>query len=248
VAIVRESWDSAWGNSSNFTIPKPTGVTTGDFLLIICCNDKATATHEMQIYESGSLDTDWTKIAEYGDSSSDAHVAAFWKISDGADGTPTVYQGASSYDCVGWFFRFSGVHSTSPIDAYTGNQSTTSASSFNMASLSHSAETYGVAASAWDGGDVRPLTMTGSGWSELEELGVNDTTTVGGNVGTSTDSSSLGPNVATDGTSDGWAYIKVWLAVGGIDIDNLSGVDGGNIVQISDVDVGDIVKFSGVPF
>lgn len=244
---VRESWNGTFSSSAtnDFSVDVPTGITAGDLLIIITACDSLSSSAVMSI-----TDIDWTKIDEFGDNgSSGVHIAAWWKEADGTETAESVIS-VSSYDYVGWYFRFSGADMTTPIYAYTGNQSTTSGTSFDMASLSTTGDVYGIAASGWDGGDCLPLTMTGNGWAELDELGQNFADRVGGNVGFNAAPGSLGANVTSD-SSDGWAYIKLHIAPlvpAGPAIDNIDGISGDTIVSISGVTVGDIVSMSGVTF
>jgi hypothetical protein len=241
-APVRESWAStASAEGINFTVNVASGIVAGNFLLIIVSNDYAGVSPIMSL--SG-----WTKIDEQGNSSSDCHIAAWWKEAAGGETDEVVSFSGFTLDAVGWYFRFSSVNMADPIYAQNGSQSSTSGNSFAMAALATIVDDYGVAATAWDGGDTLPLTMTADGWTELDEQGLDDSTKVGGNVGTNSAPGASGPSVTAD-ASDGWAYIKIHIAPTlGPAIDNLSGVPGDTIVQISDVAVGTIDNMSGVPF
>jgi hypothetical protein len=247
-APVLETWamsKDTGAEATSITLTAPSGIQAGDLLIIICgSDDSSSVPDKMSI--NGTTYPGWTEELQVGDATNDVHIGFWWKEAAGTEGSVVVDDALNNH--IGWYLRISGADTVAPIDAQNSGLGDGADTFFNATALSHSVDTLGICISAWDGGDCYPLTMSGSGWSETDDQRNSTSTAVlSANFGTSTDSSTSGPNV-TSQVSDGYAYIKTWIAPGGIDIDNLSGVDGGNIVQISDVDVGDIVKFSGVPF
>ena len=81
---VIESWESNNGGSSRsstLTCSKPSGVTSGDLLVLIGYTDDTGNGDEFY------TKTGWTKIDESGTGSSDTHIAVYWRIADGTEGS-----------------------------------------------------------------------------------------------------------------------------------------------------------------
>ena len=241
--------DDGGSGSQTFTATAPSGIVAGNLLLILCMADAADDIDVMSI--NGTTYPGWTKVGESGDNLSDVHTAVWWKEAGGSEGD-VVIDDDDTNNHVAWYMRITGADTTTPIHKSAQGQSSSDASSFNMASFTTTIDNcLGVAIAGWNGADLTPHTMTGSGWSETDEQAAgSSSTSCAGNFGEAdlgTGGSKTGPTAGAAG-SDGWAYFKLAIAPGGPAIDNLSGVPGGDIVQISDVDVGDIDNMSGVTF
>lgn len=102
--------DNGNGTGTSLDISAPSGLQSGDFLLVFAGNDADNvATEELSV--SG-----FSKFLEVANGN-DAHAACFYKVSDGTETTITV-SSVSAQDLVGIALRISGVETTDPFDAY----------------------------------------------------------------------------------------------------------------------------------
>jgi hypothetical protein len=97
--------------STNLVLTAPSGITAGELLLLIVCDDYAnTATHFNAV-------TGWTKLGESGSATPDAYIGVYWRIATGTEGSSqTVTSTAAAY-WLGWYLRISGADTTAPINA-----------------------------------------------------------------------------------------------------------------------------------
>ncbi len=206
---ILESWlaaNSAGATASSLDLTKPSGVVTGDLLVIMAGSDDATAVAQFTM-----ADGSWTKDGEAGTSVADAHIAMFWKISTGDEtATQTVSHSVAVDELYGWYLRISGTHASTPLHAsdYTGEIA--SASSFDITGITTTVDECRVFyALAFDGGDGSPFSIAGTGWAEIDEensgtagtdacgvFGSKDMGATQGETGTATVGSSV-----TDGAS-----------------------------------------------
>lgn len=160
---VLESWTENYESTSTATIAvsKPSGVASGDLLLILAGNDFYNA----EAYDSLTGWTEWstTAIAWHG-----VNASLFWRVADGTEGaTETItISGSETARHLAYYLRISGADTTAPIDA-TGT-------------WAYSTATASLATTAPSGGSAsNPLAIV-IGWQnstdELPELGTGSYT------------------------------------------------------------------------
>ena len=184
------------------TLTAPTGITSGDLLLIIVMDDADDETASLFQTPAG-----WTSIGSEGDGTSDAWVHAFYKISDGTEGNTTISHSSVADELIGWMLRVTETSAT-PLGVVGTGISQSGSTSLTIPSLTTTDDNSLVFyAMAGDGGDMAPFATSSSGWTEEAE-GVE------GNGGSST-SGSFGTNlVASSGTASGDVVITAALTDG----------------------------------
>lgn len=158
---------------SSLTLTKPTGANapaTGDLLLIIVGNDDNTATAQWD--NTTNKPTGFTLISEGGNASSDAHVAAFYRVADGTEGATIAVPAAAGQDYWGYYIVVEGNHTTSPLDV-TGTTLVegSGSGSPDVPSVTTTVDNcLAIACLGFDGGDGAPFTVSGTGWSKVSEI------------------------------------------------------------------------------
>ncbi len=157
------------GNS--LTLTKPTGVESGDLLLILVGNDNNTATAQWN--NTTLKPSGFTLINTAGNATPDAHVAAFYRVADGTENTTINVPAQSNFYYWGYYIRLTGVDTTNPIDVtgadFTANNITTPSNSIpSITTTADQALAFYVLSA--DGGDTYPFSVTGSGWVEQGEI------------------------------------------------------------------------------
>ena len=172
VPIVRSfTQNSTISSSTSITLTKPTSpaVLSGDLLIIIVGNDDTTVTAQWN--NTTLKPTGFTLINEAGNSSSDAHVAAFWRIADGTEGSTIAVPAQSSADMWGFYIHITGHDPTTPIHQTGADVNLSSGSTFNITGVTTTiADCLGVYCHAFDGGDGFPFSVSGTGWSESADI------------------------------------------------------------------------------
>jgi len=155
--------DSGGSAVTSLLMTAPSGITSGELLIIIIGNDDTGSADEFTTTPAG-----WTKLDESGSTSADAHMGVFYKVASGSEGNVTI-NAASSDEMMGWYMRLSGADVNTPIQA----------SSFNAAGDSNSHAVTGVTTTVddtlvfygliFDGGTGDPFSVSGTGWTESDE-------------------------------------------------------------------------------
>jgi hypothetical protein len=155
--------------TSGSTGPSPKNVAAGDLLLIIVGNDDNSATAQ---WDNVSLKpTGFTLINEAGDATQDCHIAAFYRVADGSEGSSFSVPAQSSDDLAAVCVLVSGQHVLAPINAVGADASDASPAPFSITELTTTlANCLGFAVAAYDGADDGGYTWGGTGWSELVEV------------------------------------------------------------------------------
>jgi len=189
------------GSVSSITLTKPTGVATDDFLILLVGNDDGTNFSTWIDFDP----TNWTQEWEYGNSSSDAQISAYWRIADGTEATTVTPTHAGSAQTWGVYIRLDGVDTTTPFDVAESNVvsvgSTATAPSITTATNNALA----LVLWAWDGADGSTFSID-NGFSIEDDI----TAGSGGNAssgGWATKSiataGAIGATIVTASTSDG---------------------------------------------
>ena len=234
VAPVIESFTTAFSasNVTTLAINKPTGVTSGDLLLILCANE---ANDDVAQW-NGTTPTGFTWLgSEYGSSVSDQTASGYYRIADGTEGSTFTVTSTGSWERTQWCFRISGVDQTTPINVEEGG--------LRNANTSYVIPTDGgtqltttvndcllFCLASYDGGDSTDMTVSGTGWSQHSSSpiitgtgGANMSTCIGtGTLATAGDAPVMTAAV-TSVANDGWAHIMVAVAPGGAAAPTASG-------------------------
>jgi hypothetical protein len=156
----------ATGQSTTIELTKPSGVAVGDLLVLLVGNEDTGAAAEFSDNLSG-----WNFLWDTGNGTSDCHIAAFWRIATGGEGATVTITAASSDYMFGWYLRIDGHNADTPINA-SGAEQIGSGSSTAIGGVSTDvADCLCIALGAFDGADGVPATVSGTGWSEKDEVG-----------------------------------------------------------------------------
>jgi hypothetical protein len=140
------------GGNYNLTINKPSGVSTGDMLVILVATTNSTADTDYVTTPAG-----FTEVFDTLDTTGDSQISAFYKIVDGTEGsqvTVAVSNGINTASSIGWILHITGAATSSPIDVVGTSASTTSASGFNQGVTTQTDGALCINISAYDGGDL----------------------------------------------------------------------------------------------
>ena len=109
------------GVSSGFRIPKPSGTTAGDLLIVAAATDGNTVS-TLTPYASWNL-----TALDVGDSTGDVTFGVWWKVADGTESSELLMQWTGGEQGYGWIMRFTGHDPNTPIGDFlttTGNSTT----------------------------------------------------------------------------------------------------------------------------
>jgi len=198
---------------SSLTLTKPSGVVSGDLLLLIVGNDDNTNTAQWSNTLSG-----WTLINEAGTSTSDAHVAAYRRIADGTEGATVSVPAQSSDDYWGYYIRITGVNAVSPINAIGSDVNGGNTASRVISGVTTTvANTLAFFAFSFDGADGDPFSVTGTGWSKSDEIQAGTgAANAGGTWGTKSQPTAGATGTVTVGSSSSDGSSGFQFAVAGI--------------------------------
>ena len=158
------------GGISSFTLSKPTGVVSGDLLLILLTTaDTSTSAYDGTTYNprlvSDGTDAGFTLISTFADGNS-AGFASYYKVADGLEESTidVVSNNAGSLlDACGAYIRVSGTNTTTPKDI-TGIKGGSVASSVDIPSITTTNNNaLAIALLSTDGDDLKPFTVDGNG-------------------------------------------------------------------------------------
>jgi len=156
--------NSGGGLQDSIRLGKPSGVATGDLLLVMVGNDN------MGVAPSFQAIPDWTQFVHQGDADSDCKLVCYWRIADGTEADTIQVDCTGDDEIWGWYIRVSGVDDDRPIDdtgsayvySYESSHAITEATSTVDSCL-------GFYVLAFDGGDGYPFGISGTGWTEEDE-------------------------------------------------------------------------------
>lgn len=164
IPVIESYEDSNDASTTEITLAYPSGITVGDFLMLVVGNDYDQSTPVFNAVAG------YTKLGEEGDSASDAHVVVYYKIADADDiDTNVVVTQTVSMDVWGRFLRMSGVNPDHPITYNTGNENWTLDAGVEPSSpapiTTVNSNVLCVTVWAFDGADGT-FGVTGTGWSQ----------------------------------------------------------------------------------
>ncbi|KKL92954.1 hypothetical protein LCGC14_1879530, partial [marine sediment metagenome] len=150
---------------------------------------------------------------------SDAHIAAYWKISDGGENPTETVTTVGSDEWIGYYLRISGAHGTTPINTYYFTQTSSSSNNHIIPAVTTTIDNtlvlYGL---SFDGTDGYTFSASGTGWAEEDESqsGPDQPGDVSGTFGSkalASQGSSESVTVSTDASvSDTAAYFQLAIA------------------------------------
>ena len=196
IPVIETGWtkaSSGSGTPTSIDVAEPTGVTSGDMLIVIAGSDAIEAGPNWD--DTTTKPTGFTLIGTYGNATAKAHVAAFYRISDGTEGDPLTVPQAAAHNLYVWYLRIThadGFDGDS-INIFGGGTEDSDVATHVIPGVT-STENNGLAiyAFAFDGGDGDPFSVSGTGWSEFDEqeagtgggagagaIGTKDMTTAG---------------------------------------------------------------------
>jgi len=155
--------NSGGSATTSLVINKPSEVAEGHVMIIFFGSDEAGTTDDLSV--SG-----WNEIREIGGSSMDARMAAYWKVATGSEPSTYTCSSADSNELIAWCFTFSSCDPTNPIHDSEERYGYSAAFYTMDAGDASEIYTYQIGACAWDGGDVGPFAVSGTGWTEHSEV------------------------------------------------------------------------------
>jgi len=161
---VVETWTfNDANNLDHVTLTKPTGVQSGDLLLIIVGSDAP------NLDEWDAL-TGWTKFVGINSNDADANLACYWRIADGTEaGTIDVTAGTNTDERLGWYIRVSGVDTANPINVTGTAQSDIGGINHGINSINTTVDDcLAFYVLVFDGGDGTPFSVS-AGWTEKDD-------------------------------------------------------------------------------
>ncbi len=201
--VVESGWTSNTAiPGSSLTLTKPSGVVSGDLLLILVGSDDNSATAQWN--DTTLKPSGFTLINESGnDTVSDAHAAAFYRVANGSEGTTINVPAQSSDDFWGFYIRVTGASTTDPINVIGADYNGGSAASHAVTGITTTEDqSLAFYLLSGDGGDVYPFTVSGTGWTESDEIQAGGgTANASGVWGTQLVASAGGTGAATVGLS-----------------------------------------------
>ncbi len=210
---VIESFEKNSGTSINtLTCNKPTGVASGDLLVLIAAND--------EVFNPSFSDnkTGWNFIFNNGSFSAACSSGVFWRIADGTEGSSETVISSDHTDWVMFYVRISGTVS-SPIHKQAGAESTGDSSTHGVGGVTTTINDclvlYGL---AFDGGDGFTFSVSGTGWAQKDEKQSGTAGSVSSGCWGARDlatSGASGTATVTPSVSDGAAWFQIALEPGG---------------------------------
>jgi len=152
-----EGFEDSTANTATITLPS--GIKSGDLIVIIASNDSAQNGERLSI-------AGFTKEIEAGGASQDAHVAFFWKTATGGETTATL---SHDTNFAAWVAMRIPLANASPINGTS--TSWAGGSSIGVLGVTTTVDNCLVfTAFAGDGADTDPISITGTGWSAAGQL------------------------------------------------------------------------------
>lgn len=205
-------------SASSLTLTKPSGVKTGDLLIILVGNNNTSATAQ---WDNSTLKPGgFSFINESGGSTPACHTAAFYRIADGTEQSSTSTPAQASANYWGFYIRIAGASTTNPI-VQTGSDSNTTADARYL-SITGVTTTYAnelvMYVHCFDGGDSGVFLATTTYWAKAQEVRTaNSSTNASGSWGSriaTTTGATGNLVVATPIQADGWSGFQFAIAPG----------------------------------
>lgn len=164
---VIETWlvNGSTGPSATLTCNKPSGVATGDLLVLIPFNENASSTAQFTNNKSG-----WTFVKNCGNTTSDCHIGLFWRIADGTEGSSETVTATTAEAWGMWYLRISGVDASDVVEATGSSVIVGSAASIAITGVTTvESDCLVLYFHSFDGGDGFPFSVAGTGFAEVDD-------------------------------------------------------------------------------
>jgi len=138
--------------SYNLTIDKPSGVSTGDMLVIMVATANSTAEDDYVVTPAG-----FTEVFDSNSTTGDSQLSAFYKIVDGTEGsqiTVAISNAANTASSIGWALHITGAATSSPIDAIGSLGETFGSNGFTAPVTTQTDGALCINITAYDGADI----------------------------------------------------------------------------------------------
>jgi hypothetical protein len=164
VPVIASSTTDTTGGTANTTVSlsMPSGLSVGDLIVAIFA-DEQNNVNDCPALTSPDA---YTRIT-HGDNSQDCQAAIYWRVCDGTETWPLVIAGTSGDYAVGWCLRITGADIDNPIHrtgSWYGVGSTGGTCVVPQVNTAL-ANCLGLAIAAYDGSDIAPATVSGTGWT-----------------------------------------------------------------------------------
>ena len=164
--VLEAGWDVQQSGTARTSVSfnQPSGSATDDLLMAICIDDDPAAS------SNWNVKTDWSRPINIGNGTSDAKLAIYWRIQDGTESWPEAFTATTTRYRGGVMLRITGIDTATPIHV-TRSSAAVSTNSYSILGVTTTLPDcliiYGF---AFDGGDGVPYSVTGTGWSEFQEV------------------------------------------------------------------------------
>ena len=164
--VLESGWDVQQSASGRTSVPfnQPSGSQTDDLLMAICIDDDPGAS------SNWNVKTGWTRQINIGNGTSDSKLAIYWRIQDGTESWPESFTASTSRFRGGVMLRITGIDTVTPIHV-TRSSAAVLTNSYSILGPTTTIDDclilYGF---AFDGGDGVPYSVSGTGWSEFQEI------------------------------------------------------------------------------
>lgn len=175
IPVVASFTENSSIGSASLALTKPASVVAGNLLVILAASDDATSIPQFTHQSVAGFH----HFYHGGDSSTDIHIAAFYRVADGTEGASFTVNAQSSDDFTCWCLRITGANRWNPIDVVGYGVSGSAASEVIDSITTTVNDCLAFYLFAYDGGDNGTWTTTGTGWSSSD---VNTTATGSGNL------------------------------------------------------------------
>jgi len=223
---------SATSQTTTITITKPTGVVSGDVMLVNITSNNGSAASLLG----------WTSLGTGIFNGSNLHATVLYRVAGGSEPASYIFSlGAGANDAVGTIVAFSGVDNTTPIDA-TGTMGLSVANGGTATAPGITTTTASAAvvmfANQSDNRNYTGWTTTSPGGlteiAEFEWTNGSQDMSVGAAWATKASAGATGNGTVTlEDNNDRWAAMLVALRQGPIPTPNLWGIQGTDVVNFS---------------
>jgi hypothetical protein len=145
------------------TLTKPSGLSNGDLLLIVLASDSNA------VGDVPATIPTFTTIQKGSPTVSDSEYGAYYRIVDGTEAASITPTFGLSFARGGFYIHIKGNATTSPIGLISANYGTAGTAA-TFVGITGVATDLGICIDAFDGGDGAPFTITGAGWTKIDDF------------------------------------------------------------------------------
>jgi hypothetical protein len=164
--VASSTTDTTQGTqNSEVIVAEPSGLATDDLIVLLYANENANTNDCPDLSGDG-----YTRIT-HGSNSQDCQGAIYWKVADGTETWPYTINAGSDY-AVGWALRITGIDTGTPIHrtgSWVGEDTTGSSVAASQVNTGVN-DCLGLAFAFYDGSDIAPASVSGTGWALEDSL------------------------------------------------------------------------------